>query len=117
MDTMLQGIPGVICYIDDILISSSTDAEHLHALSEVFERLHKHGMRLKKPKCLFMQSSEEFLGHLIDADGLHPTQEKLHAVLQAPAPRNSKELRSFLGLIHYYGGFIANLCFPPSSPK
>ena len=37
MDTMLQGIPGVICYIDDILISSSTDAEHLHALSEVFE--------------------------------------------------------------------------------
>jgi len=51
----------------------------------------------------------EFLGHLIDADGLHPTQEKLRAVLQAPAPRNSKELRSFLGLIHYYGGFIANL--------
>ena len=51
------------------------------------------------------------------ADGLHPTQEKLRAVLQAPAPRNSKELRSFLGLIHYYGGFIANLCFPPSSPK
>ena len=56
-----------------------------------------------------MQSSVEFLGHLIDADGLHPTQEKLRAVLQAPAPRNSKELRSFLGLIHYYGGFIANL--------
>ena len=49
-----------------------------------------------------------FLGHQIDADGIHPTDEKLKAIVQAPTPENVQELRSFLDLINYYGKFIPN---------
>ena len=49
-----------------------------------------------------------FLGHRIDAEGIHPTREKLKAIVEAPAPKNVQELRSFLGLINYYGKFIPN---------
>ena len=53
--------------------------------------------------------SVDYLGHRVDATGLHPSDEKLEAVLKAPTPKNLKELRSFLGLINYYGAFIPNL--------
>ena len=109
MDQILQGIPGVICYIDDILVTGTTEAEHLQHLAEVFHRLEKHGVRVKESKCSFMQDSVEYLGHRIDASGLHATKEKLQAVLHSPKPRNVQELRSFLGLLNYYGKFIPNL--------
>ena len=51
----------------------------------------------------------EYLGHRIDAQGLHPTSDKLLAIKDAPSPRNVTELRSFLGLLNYYGKFIPNL--------
>lgn len=49
-----------------------------------------------------------FLGHRIDTLGIHPTEEKLKAIMEAPAPRNVQELRSFLGLVNYYSKFILN---------
>ena len=51
MDTVLQGIPGVTCYIDDILVSGKDEAQHLQSLGEVFRRLQEHGFRLKQEKC------------------------------------------------------------------
>ena len=105
MDTILQGVEGVACYIDDIIITGRTLAEHLERLEEVLKR---HGIHVKLPKCRFLQPSVVFIGHRIDADGLHPLKEKLKAILQAPAPTNVQELRSFLGLINYYGEFIPN---------
>ena len=51
----------------------------------------------------------EYLGHAISADGLQPTNGKIRAITQAPVPRDVKQLRSFLGLINYYGKFIENL--------
>ena len=109
MDSILQGIPHVICYIDDILVTGKNDAEHLEILSAVLGRLQKFGLRLKREKCFFMKESVEYLGHLIDAEGIHATPEKLAAIHHAPAPRNVTELRSLLGLINYYGKFIPNL--------
>ena len=50
-----------------------------------------------------MQNSMEYLGHLIT------TSKKVEAVVEAPAPQNVSELRSFLGLLNYYGKFIPNL--------
>ena len=49
-----------------------------------------------------------FLGHRVDADGIHTPEDKLQAIVQAPAPKNVQELRSVLGLINYYGKFIPN---------
>ena len=57
MDTILQDIPHVICYIDDILVTGSNNTEHLQNLTTVFQRLEKHGLRMKKFKCVFLQMS------------------------------------------------------------
>ena len=109
MDTILEGMKGVICYIDDILITGSTEAEHLENLEHVLQRFRQHGIRVKRNKCYFMQSSVQYLGHRIDAEGIHATDSKLKAITEAPAPKNIQELRSFLGLLNYYGRFIPNL--------
>jgi len=50
-----------------------------------------------------------YLGHRIDKEGLHPTEDKIKAILQAPAPKKITELRAFLGLLNYYGKFLLNL--------
>jgi len=88
MDSILQGVEGVACYIDDIIITGRTQEEHLEHLEEVLRRLLKHGVHVKKAKCRFLQPSVNFLGHRIDAEGIHTTEDKLQAIVQAPAPRN-----------------------------
>ena len=67
------------------------------------------GLRVKKKKCLFMVSSVSYLGHKIDAEGLHPLPDKLLAVESASTPRSVSELKSYLGLLTYYGKFLPNL--------
>ena len=109
MDTILQGATGVMCYIDDILVTGATEEEHLRNLEEVFRRLQAHGIRMKRKKCFFMQETVEYLGHLIDATGKRPTPEKIAAIKRAPMPKNVQQLRSFLGLLNYYRKFLPNL--------
>ena len=109
MDMLLQGMDGVICYLDDILITGKTEAEHLSNLRQVLQKFKDHGVRARKEKCAFMKTSVQYLGHVIDGDGLHATDAKLEAIVDAPAPRNVAELRSFLGMLNYYGRFIPNL--------
>ena len=109
MDAILQGVPNTLCYIDDILVTGRSDTEHLKNLEEVLSRLQKYGLRLKREKCAFLQNSVEYLGHRLDAQGVHASSSKVEAIQQAPAPKNVMELRSFLGMINYYGKFIPNL--------
>ena len=109
MDVVLQGIPGVICYIDDILVVGKDDESHMKSLEEVFKRLEKHGFRLKQEKCHFLMPSVEYLGHHIDQDGIRAVPSKVEAIANAPPPTTVQELRSFLGLLNYYGKFIPNL--------
>ena len=109
MDVVLQGIPGVICYIDDILVSGKDEHSHLKTLETVFKRLMEHGFQLKQEKCEFLMPSVEYLGHQITQDGIRAVPNKVAAIANAPAPTNLQELRSFLGLLNYYGKFIPNL--------
>ena len=109
MDTVLQGLPNTICYLDDILVSGATKEEHLHNLEMVLQRLEQYNIRAKKAKCAFMCDAVEYLGHRIDADGLHTLSSKVKAIQDAPHPQNVQELRSLLGLLHYYGKFLPNL--------
>lgn len=109
METLLQGIPGVRVYIDDILVTGRTEEEHLKHLLEVLRRLQAAGMRLKREKCFFLFPSVEYLGHKISEAGLQTADSKVEAIVNAPAPRNVTELRSFLGLVNYYGKFLPNL--------
>ena len=109
MESILRGIPKVVVYLDDILITGANDDEHLKNLSEVLSRMQDAGLRLRKDKCKFMSLSVVYLGHRIDAQGLHPTSEKVAAIQQAPTPQNSTELRAYLGLLNYYSKFMPNL--------
>lgn len=109
MDTLFQGFSGVSVYIDDILVMGSSTKDHLHNLQKVLEKLQSAGLRLNMDKCFFLQPSITYLGHVIDKEGLHPTQDKVEAIQDAPRPRNLTGLRSFLGPMNYYSKFLPNL--------
>ena len=78
------GVPHTVVYLDDILITGRTEEERLRNLAEVLKRLREAGLKLKRNKCFFLAKSVVYLGHTIDADGLHPTPDKLQAVQDAP---------------------------------
>ena len=109
METLLQGLHHVCVYLDDILITGRSQLEHLKNLEEVLKRLEEAGMHLKQEKCTFLMSEVEYLGHKICQESLHPTESKVRAVADAPEPKRVAELRSFLGLVNYYGKFLPNL--------
>ena len=116
MESLLQGIPHVVVYFDDILITGQTQEDHLAHLWDVLKWLQDAGLHLKKEKCCFMAKSVQYLGHIIDAEGLHPITDKIEAVQQAPPPRNVSELKSYLGLLVYYGKFIPQLATKLAPP-
>ena len=107
MDQLLQGVKFTVCHLDEILISGGSPEEHLAILEEVFGRLQEHGIRLNPAKCIFFQSG--LLGHWIDKNDISPLPQKMDAVMQAKSPTNVTELKSYLGLLNYYGKFLPNL--------
>ena len=109
MEKILQGIPGMNMYLDDLLITGKDDNEHFGNLQEVLERLKSHGLRLKRLKCQFLQDKVDYLGFQVSAEGIQTTPDKITAVRDVPRPTNSKELRLFLGLVNYYGKFVEQL--------
>ena len=88
MDSLLKGIPNTMVYLDDVLITDPTDDEHLQTLYRVMERLVQAGFCIKEPKCQFMSNEVEYLGHLIDAKGIHVAGDAHTAVRDAPTPAN-----------------------------
>ena len=109
IEGLLQGIDGVVTYLDDILISGRNEVEHLQVLNEVLSRLDKAGLRLKQQKCEFMKTSVTYLGHRVDGTGLHPLRNKVQAIKDAPAPESVQELKSYLGMLTYYCKFLPGM--------
>ena len=106
MEGLLKGMSGVVVYLDDILITGKSQTEHMENLREVLKRLRETGLRLQQDKCQFMKDSVVYLGHRIDKDGLHPTDEKVRAIRDAPIPRGISELKAYLGMLTYYSKFL-----------
>ena len=108
MESLLGDLPQVCIYLD-ILVTGESDAIHLRNLASVLSRLESVGIRLKREKCEFMIPEVEYLGHRISAQGIQPVSGKVHAVREAPTPKDVSQLRSFLGMLNYYGKFLPNL--------
>ena len=109
MENLLQGIDHVSIYLDDILVTGTSETDHLSTLDQVLTRLEGAGLQLKQSKCGFLLLSVDYLGHRISEKGLQPTEGKVKAISEAPAPTEVSQLRSFLGLINYYAKFLPNL--------
>ena len=109
MDKILSGLEHVFCYIDDVLIATNTIEEHMTVLKKVLERFEKFNVRLNKAKCQFLKSQIKFLGHVLSAEGVSPVEDKVSAIKGAPRPTNVSELKSFVGMLNYYGKFVPDL--------
>ena len=109
MENLLQGLKHVCVYLDDILVTGTTERDHLDNLGEVLKRLENAGMRLKRSKCEFMLPAVEYLGHKISDKGLQPTEGKIRAIIEALAPQNVSQLKAFLGMLNYYAKFLPNI--------
>lgn len=107
MSQLLDGIEGVICHADDVLICGTDKTQHDERLIKVLSCLQKAGLTLNE-KCSFAQSELIFVGHKVSAAGIAPDPEKIRAVREMPIPQNVADVRRFLGMATYMGRFLPN---------
>lgn len=77
MDTILQGLEGVVCYIDDVLVTGKTTEQHLKILEMVFTRIREYRLRFNWANSRFLEKSVEYLDYVIDREGIHTSPKKL----------------------------------------
>lgn len=109
MDQILVKLDNVFCYLDDILIGGPNIQECKEKLFLVLSRLNEYNVRINLDKCKFLEKTVKYLGHTLYNGEVRPNDDKVEAILKAPAPSNVQQLQSYLGLINYYGKFIPNL--------
>ncbi|XP_064459074.1 uncharacterized protein K02A2.6-like [Ornithodoros turicata] len=109
MDELLKGMKGVVSYLDDVLVAGSSVEECAERVEAVLKRFAEHGVRVKQEKCKFFKRSVKYLGHVLDADGVHPCSENVEAIQKVPRPRNASELKAYLGMITFYSKFILHM--------
>ena len=100
MITILEGLEGVVCLIDDVLVIGKNEAEHDTRLMQVLERLESVRVTLNREKCAFRQSSVKFLGHLIGQDGVRADPGKTSAIRDMETPQSVSDLMRFLGMVN-----------------
>ena len=106
MENLLSNIDGVLCLLDDILITGNDPSQHLERLHIVLERLQDAGLTLQKDKCEFFKNEISYLGYVIDRTGLKKSPQKIKAITEAAVPTDVNKLQSFLGLVNYYRNFV-----------
>src|ERR1700712_2354959 len=97
---------GVVAYIDDILIYSKTEEEHIALVQEVLRRLSDNNLAIEPEKCDWHVSRVDYLGYVISEDGIEMSDEKVQSVRDWEAPKSVKDIQSFLGFANFYRRFI-----------
>lgn len=104
----LHGCPSTKNISDDIIVHGKDHADDDANLQKTLQRIKEKGLTLNKEKCVFGVPQLTFFGSVVSADGVAPDGKKVEAIKGARAPSNAAEVRSFLGLVNYYGRFIPN---------
>ena len=105
---VLQGVQGILAYVDDVLAHSCTHQEMLKTLRQVFIRFRKYNLKLNPRKSIFGTAQCAYLGYTISKDGIRPSEDKTRAIRDSKPPANLKEIRGFLGLANYFRFLIPN---------
>ena len=107
IDKVLMGCSAfAMGYLDNIIIFSKNEKDHLKHLEKIFNRLERFGLKMKREKCDFFKCHIKYLSHLITEDGFTLLPEKLESIRNMPRPKSAKEIKQFLGLIGYYRKFV-----------
>ena len=106
MNKVFKGLKFAMTYLDDIIIFSENELQHLEHLEIVFSCLQEAGLKMKHSKCDFFKSKIHYLGHLISLEGIRPLPNKLDCIKHMPVPKDAKEIKQFLGLTGYYRKFV-----------
>jgi transposase InsO family protein len=106
---VLAGLVDITCivYLDDILIFSGTEEEHVEHVKEVLRRLRKAKLYLKLPKCEWHTQRTEYLGYIVSPDGISVDPDRVKTIQEWPEPRTVREIRVFIGFMNYYRRFIS----------
>ena len=103
MSDLMNGLEFARAYIDDLLVVTQGDFNlHLEHLEKVFTRLGEAGLKVNASKSTFCTDELEYLGYLINREGVRPTLKKVEAIRQLAVPKTKKQLRSFIGMVNYY---------------
>ena len=95
-----------LIYLDDVIVYSRTEDEHLTRLRAVFERMHENGLKLKPSKCSFFKEEIGYLGHRVSKEGILPGTENLKGIAAMAPPSTYTEIRKFLGATGWFRKFI-----------
>ena len=110
IDKVKSSLPNVLilAYIDDIIICSNSFENRLKDLNLTFGKLRTLGFHLNKDKCFFCKPQVKYLGHILTKDGIQVDPEKTSAIVERSAPKNLKQLMSFLQTCSWFRRFIPN---------
>ena len=103
---LIEHIPNCQNISDNIWLWSKDITEHAKQLSELLQTIEDSGLTLKFPKCSFAVPQINVFGLIVSSRGIQPDEKKIEAVANAPAPKTSAEVRSFLGLINYCSRYV-----------
>ncbi|KAL5010683.1 hypothetical protein ScPMuIL_012988 [Solemya velum] len=109
MTQLLDGIPGVVCQMDDVLVYGSTQLEHDTRLDIVLNKLRDADLTLNRDKCKFSTNRVTFVGHVIDENGVQPDPNKVRAIVDMEPPSCVTEVRRFMGMVNQLGKFSSNI--------
>ena len=92
--------------LDDVIVFSKMEEEHLQHLHVVFNHFQEHNLRLKPTKCKFFWDDIKYLAYHASKEGVQPSKENLRAVAEFTLPQTYMEIWAFLGFVGYYRQFI-----------
>ena len=95
-----------LIYLDDVIIFSRTEEEHLEWMRVVFDRFREYGLKLKPSKCEVFKTKINYLAHHMSKRGVLPSKKNLEAITQCPPPDTYTKVKSFVGLVGHYRHFI-----------